>query len=154
MNAAWKCGLMLTAALGVGLATMSLSQRLSAADAPAVSYVGHDKMADLLAKGGPIARSSDYAVSGAHRGGPGQVEVHDKETDVIYITDGEATFLTGGKMIGGKMTKEAQWLGTDIEGGESRHVAKGDVIVIPAGTPHWFKEVKSVNYFLVKVIKP
>ena len=127
---------------------------LTAADAPAVTYMDHDKMTEALAKGGAVARSSDYAVSGAHRGGPGQVEVHDKETDVIYITDGEATFVTGGKMLGGKTTKEGQWLGTNIEGGETRHLSKGDVVVIPAGTPHWFKEVKSVNYFLVKVIKP
>ncbi|HKH97747.1 MAG TPA: cupin domain-containing protein [Bryobacteraceae bacterium] len=127
---------------------------LTAADTPAVTYMDHDKMAEALAKGGPVASSSDYTVSGAHRGGPGQVEVHDKETDVIYITDGEATFVTGGKMLGGKMTKAGQWLGTDIEGGESRHLSKGDVVVIPAGTPHWFKEVKSVNYLVVKVIKP
>ena len=58
-------------------------------------------------------------------------------------------------MIGGKNTKAGQWLGTDIQGGESRHLSKGDVIVIPAGMPHWFKEVpKSVSYFVVKVIKP
>ena len=134
--------------------TAWLTMRLVAADAPAVTFFDHDKMAEALAKGGAVARASDYTVSGAHRGGPGQVEVHDKETDVIYITDGEATFVTGGKMIGGKMTKAGQWLGTDIDGGETRHLSKGDVVVIPAGTPHWFKEVKSVNYFLVKVIQP
>jgi mannose-6-phosphate isomerase-like protein (cupin superfamily) len=147
MKMRWVLPTLLAVAFGTALL-------LTAADAPAVSYMDHDKMAAALAKGGSVARASDYAVSGAHRGGPGQVEVHDKETDVIYITDGEATFVTGGKMLGGKMTREGQWLGTDIEGGESRHLAKGDVVVIPAGTPHWFKEVKSVNYFLVKVIKP
>ena len=58
-------------------------------------------------------------------------------------------------MIGGKNTKAGEWLGTDIQGGESHHLSKGDVIVIPAGVPHWFKEVpKSVSYFGVKVIKP
>jgi mannose-6-phosphate isomerase-like protein (cupin superfamily) len=147
MNTRWTISTGLAMAFGTALL-------VAAADAPAVSYMDHDKMAEALAKGGSVARSSDYAVSGAHRGGPGQVEVHEKETDVIYITDGEATFVTGGKMLGGKMTKAGQWLGTDIEGGESRHLGKGDVVVIPAGTPHWFKEVKSVNYFLVKVIKP
>ena len=45
------------------------------------------------------------AASGARRTGPGQVEVHDKETDIFYIVDGEATFVTGGKMIGGKLTQ-------------------------------------------------
>ena len=81
--------------------------------------------------------------------------MHEKETDIIYITDGEATFVTGGTMVGGKLTKAGQWLGTDIEGGTTQHLTKGDVVTIPAGTPHWFKEVpQSVNYFLVKVLKP
>jgi glc operon protein GlcG len=82
------------------------------------------------------------------------VEVHDKETDIFYVTDGEATIVTGGTMAGGKMTKPGQWLGTSIDGGETRHLSKGDVMVIPAGTPHWFKEVpKEINYLVVKVIR-
>jgi mannose-6-phosphate isomerase-like protein (cupin superfamily) len=81
--------------------------------------------------------------------------VHDKETDIFYVTDGEATIVTGGTMVGGKQKSPGQMLGTNIEGGESRHLTKGDVMVIPAGTPHWFKEVpKSVTYFVVKVIAP
>ena len=102
-----------------------------------------------------LVTQSDLTVQGAHRAAAGQVEVHDKETDVLYITDGEATCVTGGTMIGGTNTKAGQWLGTDLQGGESHHLSKGDVIVIPAGVPHWFKEVpKSVSCFVVKVIKP
>jgi mannose-6-phosphate isomerase-like protein (cupin superfamily) len=69
--------------------------------------------------------------------------------------DGEATFVTGGKMIGGKLARPDQWLGTSIEGGQTRQLKKGDFIVIPAGVPHWFKEVpSSVNYYVVKSIRP
>jgi len=58
-------------------------------------------------------------------------------------------------MIGGKTTGPNQVRGSDIQGGQAHHLTKGDVISIPAGTPHWFKEVpKSVSYFTVKVIKP
>ena len=118
------------------------------------TYVGHDKVAGALAKGGPLVTANDLLVSGSHRTGPGQVEVHDKETDVFYVTEGEATFVTGGKMIGGKATKAGQHIGTNIEGGQTHHLSKGDVMVIPAGTPHWFKEVpKSVSYYVVKVLK-
>ena len=82
------------------------------------------------------------------------MEVHDKETDVFYVVDGAATFVTGGKMIGGKVTKPGQWAGDDIQGGEVHHLSKGDVMVIPAGMPHWFKEVpQSVTYYVVKVLK-
>ena len=125
------------------------------AQSPAVVYVDHEKVAAALAKGGPLVTASNLTVQGASRNARGQVEVHDKETDVLYITDGEATFVTGGTMVGGQSTGPGQLRGTDIQGGDTRRLTKGDVIVIQAGTPHWFKEVpKSVNYFGVKVLKP
>jgi len=128
---------------------------LCAAESAPVTYVDKDKVATALEKGGALAKGDDFTASGARRTGPGQVEVHDKETDIIYIVDGEATFVTGGKMVGGKQSRANQWLGESIEGGEVHHLQKGDMVTIPAGTPHWFKEVpKSVNYLLVKVIKP
>jgi quercetin dioxygenase-like cupin family protein len=97
----------------------------------------------------------DLIVMGSHRDKPGQVEVHDKETDVIYMVDGDATFVTGGTVVGLKQTKPGQSLGSEIKGGETHHLSKGDVIVVPAGIPHWFKEVgPSVSYYVVKVIKP
>jgi mannose-6-phosphate isomerase-like protein (cupin superfamily) len=128
---------------------------LLAAAESGVTYVDHDKVAAALAKGGPLVGAPDLLVSGSHRDKAGQVEVHDKETDVIYMVDGEATFVTGGTMIGGKVTKAGQSLGTDIKGGDTHHLTKGDVIVVPAGVPHWFKEVpNSVSYYVVKVLKP
>ncbi len=136
--------------LGISTALL-FTATLLAADGPGVTYADHEK----AAKAGPIAKTQDYAVSGAHRGEAGKVEVHETETDIIYVTDGAATFVTGGTMVGGKMTKAGQWLGTDIQGGAVQHLTKGDVVVIPAGTPHWFKEVpQGIDYFLVKVIKP
>jgi quercetin dioxygenase-like cupin family protein len=117
-------------------------------------HVDPAKVAEALAKGGTLVTRSDLIVQGSHRDKAGQVEVHDKETDVLYVLEGEATFVFGGKMIGGKATRPDQWLGTDITGGETHHVVKGDVFVIPAGIPHWFKEVPgSISYFVVKVIK-
>jgi glc operon protein GlcG len=140
--------------LSLILATVAAAFLLSAAE-PGVTYVDHDKVAAALAKGGPLVNGPDLLVSGSHRDKAGQVEVHDKETDVIYVVDGEATFVTGGSMIGGKATKTGQWLGTDIKGGEAHHMTKGDVIVVPAGTPHWFKEVPhAISYYVVKVLKP
>lgn len=119
-----------------------------------VTYVGHDKVEAALGKGGPLASGPDFTVSCSHRDKAGQVEVHDKETDVIHVIDGEATFMTGGTMVGGKSTKAGQQVGSDITGGQTHHLTKGDVIVVPAGTPHWFKEVpQSVSYYVVKVIK-
>jgi mannose-6-phosphate isomerase-like protein (cupin superfamily) len=126
------------------------------AQAPAtVTYADHDKVAAAIANGGQLASGTDFTISIARRTGPGQVEIHDKETDTFYILDGEATFVTGGTMVGGRVSRPNQQLGTDIQGGQTHRLVKGDVIAIPAGTPHWFKEVsKPVTYYMVKVIKP
>jgi mannose-6-phosphate isomerase-like protein (cupin superfamily) len=122
--------------------------------ADTATYISHDKVADALAKGGPLASTKAYTISGSHRNAAGQVEMHETETDILYVTDGDATFVTGGTMVGGKKTEAGQWRGSDITGGQTHHLTKGDVITIPAGMPHWFKEVpKSVSYFVVKVLK-
>jgi uncharacterized cupin superfamily protein len=136
------------------LAMTLFTTALTLSAASNVTYVDHDKVANAINKGGPLVTAPDLIVSGSHRDKAGQVEVHEKETDVIHVIDGEATFVTGGKMIGGKSTKPGQMMGKDIEGGETHHLTKGDVIVVPAGTPHWFKEVpSSVSYYVVKVVK-
>jgi mannose-6-phosphate isomerase-like protein (cupin superfamily) len=141
------------------LATIALfttAVLLTAAGASTVTYVGHDKVATSLNKSGTpaLVSASDLIVSGSHREADGHVELHEKETDVFYVTAGEATFITGGTIVGDKVTKPGQHTGSDIKGGQSHHLSQGDVIVIPAGTPHWFKTVpKSVSYFVVKVLK-
>jgi len=119
-----------------------------------VTYVEHDKIANALAKGGAVVKQSDLIVQGGHREKTGEVEVHDKETDVIYVVDGEATFVTGGNLVNGKETGPGQTRAPQMTGGESHHLVKGDVIVVPAGTSHWFKEVpKSISYYVVKVLR-
>jgi quercetin dioxygenase-like cupin family protein len=137
-----------------GVLTMALVAQ--GADASkGVTYVGHDKVAAALQKGGPLVTAPDLTVSGSHRDKAGQVEVHDKETDVIYLVEGEATLVTGGTGVGMKSTRPGQHMGSDIKDGETHHLTKGDVIVVPAGVPHWFKEVPdSVSYYVVKVLKP
>ena len=140
------------------LASVILASTVVASASQAVSnatYVDHDKVAAAIAKGGPLATGQDYAVSIGRRTAAGQVEIHEKETDTFYVLDGDATFITGGIMMGGTARVPGQQVGTEIQGGQTHHLSKGDVIVIPAGTPHWFKEVPTtVSYYVVKVIKP
>lgn len=125
---------------------------LPAADAPPqVTYLAHD----AVAKGGTLLTQPNLSVSLLNRKGPGMVEIHDRETDTFYVLGGSATIVTGGRMLGGSVTAPGQQRGTDIAGGEARTLSKGDVMVIPAGIPHWFKEVpSSIDYYVVKVIAP
>ena len=138
----------------LALVFVALAGLHMAAQSPSVAFIGHDKVAEALAKSGSLVTASNLTVSRNHRAGPGQVEVHDKETDIFYVVEGEATIVTGGTMVGGRQTGPGQQRGTDVQGGETRHLQKGDVMVIPAGIPHWFKEVSpTINYLTVKVIK-
>src|SRR5260370_24516249 len=73
-------------------------------DGSGVVHVDPEKVAAALAKGGSLVTKPDLLVSGSHREKRGQAEVHDKETDGLYILDGEATFLSGGQMLGGKVS--------------------------------------------------
>ena len=116
--------------------------------------VGHETIAGC-SKAGTFVNTPQYMVQCSNRTGPGVVEIHTKETDIIYVIDGEATFVTDGKALNVKSDNPEQPRGTDIQGGASHHLVKGDVIVVPAGQPHWFKEVpKSVSYYVIKVLKP
>src|SRR6266699_3439833 len=90
------------------LSTLLAKALLLSAAESGVTYVDHEKVTAALAKGGPLVTAQDLLVSGSHRDKAGQVEVHDKETDVIYVVDGEATFVTGGTMVGGKVTRPGQ----------------------------------------------
>ena len=126
---------------------------LTAGDA--VAYVPHEKAEPfMMVKGGTMVPGSDFEIQGTHRDKPGGIEVHVKERDVFYVVDGEATVIAGGTLISPRETRAGQMTGASIEGGETYHLAKGDVITIPAGVPHWFKETKGISYFVVKVKKP
>ncbi len=132
-------------------------QAAPSASSTGVVYFDADKVAATFAKGGTLIDATtgghNYKVMAAHRDtGPGQVEVHTLDTDVFYIVAGTSQFVTGGKMTEGKNTSPEEVRGATIEGGETRTLKKGDVIIIPKGVPHWFKEVTpGFDYFVVKV---
>jgi uncharacterized protein GlcG (DUF336 family)/mannose-6-phosphate isomerase-like protein (cupin superfamily) len=105
-----------------------------------------------FAKDGTLAETTGYKVNASRRDAPGQAEIHTRATDVIYVVGGSATFVTGGKAIDPKEIAPNEIRGRAIEGGEAHQINKGDVVVVPAGLPHWFKEVRGP--FLYFVCKP
>ena len=75
---------------------------------------------------------------------------HSGNTELHHIIEGSATFVTGGKIV-----RPANGGTATIEGGVSRHVGVGDVILIPADTPHWYKDVEGkVTYLEVRFVVP
>lgn len=106
----------------------------------AVRYIGDDKVSAAVAKGGPILQDPGLTIL-AQRQVPSAAAVDPTTHQIVLIQDGEATLVTGGKLAG-----------KAIEGGQNRRLKTGDLIVIPAKTPYWWKEVPSgtVGYLAVK----
>ena len=123
----------------------------SAQEAP-VKYFPASDVAALFAKGGTVTSGSNYKVMAAQRTGGGEAELHEHDTDIFRIMSGSATFVTGGRITGAHATEPGETRGTGIEGGDTRQLSAGDVVIIEKGTPHWFKAVDGrVEYFVVKV---
>ena len=85
--------------------------------------------------------------------------VHDKIDEIYYVQEGAGTLLTGGTLVNGRQTGASVsigpgWNGTGITGGVSKRVAPGDVIMIPAGTPHMFSQLDGTIRYLVYRIDP
>jgi quercetin dioxygenase-like cupin family protein len=103
----------------------------------------------------PLLETAGYKVHASRRVEPGQAEIHTLDTDVIYVVDGSATLVTGGKAIDAKEIAPNEIRGTKIEGGEEHQIAKGEVIIIPNGVPHQFTAVKGeLHYFVCKPTAP
>jgi quercetin dioxygenase-like cupin family protein len=150
----YMCALVIAMGLGALLAQQPA--------APQVSFADKATIDAALAKGGPaltprasmVSRNTDHMVAGGRRDAPGEAEMHEKSYDIVYVTEGEATYVTGGTLKNSKQTGPGEMLGGTIEGGETRQMKKGDVIVVPPGVPHWWKDTKGVQYLIVKVNKP
>ena len=120
-----------------------------------VSFFDSKTVTDAFSKGSVLEDGSNgenYMVHASRRDKSGLSEVHTLDTDIIYVLEGTATFVTGGESIDPKMTAANEFRGTSIEGGETRQLKKGDVVIVPNGTPHWFKQVDGAFlYYVVKV---
>lgn len=136
-------------------ASLLLAARAIAAGVPV--YVDSQRVLDNFGKqgGNPLVPGEAYRVQTDRRTANGNIEIHEKETDIFYIMDGSATIVVGGTAVDPKATRPGQMTAKDIANGQSYNLKKGDVLVIPAGQPHWFKQVNGfINYLTVKSVAP
>jgi glc operon protein GlcG len=69
------------------------------------------------------------------------------------VLGGSATFVTGGTVVDGVATAPGETRAASVAGGETRRLVKGDVMVVPAGVPHWFQQVDApFTYYVVKIL--
>ena len=142
----------LTGVLMAGLAAVAVGQQPAAAEAAKVFASSSDVMA-LIAKAKAerkdnqptvaerILHLAPYNASLEYRSAVGPASVHELEAEMFYVIDGSATMITGGTLVNEKRTNAENLSGTGIEGGDSRTVAKGDFIIVPEKTPHWFSAI-------------
>ena len=94
----------------------------------------------------------NYMVHTSRRDKSGLAEIHALDTDIIYVLEGTATFVTGGTAVDAKQIEPNEFRGSRIEGGVTRQLSKGEVIIVPNNTAHWFKEVNGeFLYYTIKV---
>ena len=121
---------------------------------PTVLFFDKSQVSESFSKGAVLldGTNRNYMVNTSRRVGPGQAEIHTLDTDIIYVVDGTATFVTGGAAVETKEIAPNEIRGSGIEGGDTRKLTKGDVIIVPNGVPHWFKEVGGAFlYYTIKV---
>lgn len=138
----------------LALATVGLSQAVdiySAADLKAAEGKLAQKGTPFASK--DLARYGNHYTMLAHREATGSSEVHEHEADIFIVESGTATIVTGGKVVNPQTQKPGEIRGSSITGGERHALATGDIIHIPAGTPHQLliEKGKPFTYFVVKV---
>jgi hypothetical protein len=110
---------------------------------------------------------SHIGIGVVHRGklaapAPESVAEHDLVSEVYHIIDGSATLMTGPDLVGKKRrpadlqtVREFNGPGNNsasIRNGVSHELKPGDVIVIPAGTGHWFTKIDDhITYLMVRI---
>jgi len=77
-------------------------------------------------------------------------ELHDASDDVYYVLDGTATLTLGGRLDSPKETEPGEWRSPKINGGQTFQITKGDLIVVPRGTPHQ-RTGKDFSMILIKI---
>ena len=123
----------------------------STAPATTATFIDSKNVSAAFAKGMPLLETAGYKVHASRRVEPGQAEIHTLDTDVIYVVEGSATLVTGGKVPDAKPIAPNELRGSKIEGGQEHHIGKGDVVIIPNGLPHQFSAVTGeLHYFVCK----
>jgi mannose-6-phosphate isomerase-like protein (cupin superfamily) len=97
----------------------------------------------------PIGVTDQYSINEVHRAKAGAPAVHAGWTELHFIVSGSATFVTGGTL-----TPASGGPGSVLQGGVSKKVSKGDAILVPSNTPHWYKEVNGLTYLEVRFLNP
>jgi len=86
----------------------------------------------------PYTANLEYRVAGVKA----PASVHEREAEMFYVVEGAGTLVTGGTLRDEKRTNAENLTGSAIDGGTPRRIAKGDWVMVPEKTAHWFSQVE------------
>ena len=86
----------------------------------------------------PYNANLEYRVAGVKA----PASVHEREAEMFYVVEGAGTLVTGGTLRDEKRTNAENLTGSAIDGGTPRRIAKGDWVMVPEKTAHWFSEIE------------
>ena len=100
----------------------------------------------------PVATFGPYRVLLEYRTGLTPPTVHHGEAELVHVLQGNATFMSGGKLIGGAPMRPGATTdaGTGIEGGSPRKLSAGDILLVPPDTAHQFQDVNG-EFIIISV---
>jgi mannose-6-phosphate isomerase-like protein (cupin superfamily) len=84
----------------------------------------------------PILLLAPYKAQLEYRPGTAPAALHEKDAELMVVLQGAGNIVTGGKLVNEKRSNKNNLGGTSIEGGHSQAVVVGDMIIVPANTPH------------------
>lgn len=117
----------------------------------AVQHVPAARVAAAFKADATLISDPRFRVNASRRDGPGEAEVHLRDTDIFYVIEGSADFVTGGSVVEPRQVSPTEIRGTRLDGGKSRRLLRGDVLTVPSGVPHWFRGVDApFTYYVVK----
>lgn len=151
------CLASLALALACGASALAQSAAPPAAPpaAPLIkTFTGSAELTAMLAKADkerkpgqanfnqPVLSLAPYRAVLESRIAPTPPLSHTTDAEILVIVDGSATFIVGGNLVDPKPSANgANIAGTAITGGQSMKIAKGDWVIVPENTPHWFQVI-------------
>src|SRR5262245_60714998 len=145
-------------ALVLSLTALTLGPRVASAQAPAPApklFMPAADVAALIAKAkserkpdqanfvqpivqlAPFNANLEYRVAGINA----NASVHKRDAEMFYVVEGTGTLVTGGKLRDARQTNADNPTGSGIEAGTPTQLSKGDYVMVPENTPHWFGEI-------------
>ena len=130
---------------GIHKSAASVAAEMKAGDLAADgsgSLVGAGEVTNIFPEGMKLSASSPNQLIRTRRASePNNASVHPDVTEVYYIVDGSGTFMTGGRIL------DPNDRAAGSTGGVASNVGRGDFVILPPGTVHWFSTINgSVTY--------